>query len=291
MKKNLRREFQRGFALSTQGELLAVIDAYKNRTATRNELRCFAAKLEKSAMHKESMVDLARIVNKRSGMKGIRRLSHGEIERAGECVSGVLRNGGEFGDEPSRPKAISRKALQHIAQGRCTKVEAILLLMYFLKRISQAKPLQKLDEGERYARFRFSELTELSGIPKANLSRALRKLEEKGFLGTVDVAKQNENTYGLCFVDGPSLSLVRVAQLTRRERRLNRQNETTTPSRDFDNAPPKETTTLRKEYPKRVHNKRGKETLSSSGRCTQEDWDRILRRAAQMKAEFLEQAA
>ena len=291
MNKKLRHEFQKGFALSTSGEILAVIDGYRTRALARNELRTFAARLEATALHEKSRVDVARIVNKKSGMEGVRRLSQSQIDRAGEKVDAHLASLTELISEAPRPKAIPRRVLQHIAQGRCTKVEAILLLMYCQRRISQTKPLQRLIEGERYARFRFAELEALSGIPRANLSRALKKLEAKGFLGTVDVAKQNENAYGLCFVDGPLISLVRHRQETRHARRARLRKKTTTPPVPSDNTPTYETTSLRKGYPKRVPKKRQLVTEGRSARCTQNEWERILLRAQQMKAEQMDQAA
>ena len=70
--------------------------------------------------------------------------------------------------------------------------------MYFARRISQAKPLQRLEEDERYARFRLGELEELSGIPRANASRAFARLSERGFLGNIEVAKgDRRKTIGL----------------------------------------------------------------------------------------------
>ena len=291
MNKKLRHEFQKGFALSTTGEILAVIDGYRTRALARNELRVFAARLEASALHKESRVDVAHIVNKRSGMDGVRRLSRADIERAGERVDAHLAERAQDISEAPRPKAISRRVLQHIAQGRCTKVEAVLLLMYFQRRITQSKPLQLLKDGERYARFRFAQLEEPSGIPKANLSRALRKLEAKGFLGTVEVSKRNENAYGLCFVDGPLISLVRHRQETRHSRRARLRKEMTTPPVHSDNTPPHETTTLRKDYPKRIPKKRETLSVRETGRCTKEDWERILLLGAQMRAEQMDQAA
>ena len=68
----------------------------------------------------------------------------------------------------TRTKAVSRRVLQHIAQGRCTKVESIFLLYYFSRRISQAVPKSRLQTGERYARFKFDELEESPMLPLAH---------------------------------------------------------------------------------------------------------------------------
>ena len=189
-------------------------------------------------------------------------------------------------DDPDRPKAVSRRALQHIAQGRCTKVEAVVLLMYFARRISQVKAMQKLEEGERYSRFTLRELEQLSGSPKANLSRALQKLRHKGILGTVEVAKQNENQYGLLYIDGPLLSLVRSRQAVAGRCTT----RTTTPPRRNDNAPTLESTTLRKDSPKRIPKKnRGlRSGLPPTSRET--EWNRILLRGQQMKEMEMRQA-
>lgn len=287
MKAKMHREFQKGFALTTRGRLLAVIEGYRAKVLARDELRVFAATLEHEALHPRSRVDLTHIVNKRTGTKGIRRMSGPEIEKARERLGTVLDRTADRNLADERPKSVSRRALQHIAQGRCTKVEAVLLLMYFARRISPTRPLQRLEEGERYARFTLAQLEELSGSPKANLSRALQKLREKGFLGTLAVSKRNENQYGLLYVDGPLLSLVRTRQVVQRAKPA----KTTTPRSRIDNAPHTESTTLRKDSPKRIPKKSREAQWKGPSPSRDADWERIQLRAWQMKESHMDQAA
>jgi hypothetical protein len=177
--------------------------------------------------------------------------------------------------------------LRHIAQWRSTSNEAVVLLYYMARRVRQAKPLERLKAGERYARFTYGELEELSGIPRANVSRAVTRLKDRGWLNTVDVAKQNENVYGQLFVDGALISFSAARRPVNNRGRKKAQDERN------DNTPLHETTTLRKEDPKTgissFHGKVGEKTgprVSLSA-----EFERIKRRAEQMKAELMRQAA
>jgi hypothetical protein len=68
-------EFRDGYAVTSEAKVTAVIAGYKAGKLKRNELRVFAARLEETALHEKSRVELARILNCNSGMKGVRRLS------------------------------------------------------------------------------------------------------------------------------------------------------------------------------------------------------------------------
>jgi hypothetical protein len=59
-----------------------VLRGYKERALMRNELRVFAAKLERQALPATSKVDVAHILNKKARTKGIRRLTAREIATA-----------------------------------------------------------------------------------------------------------------------------------------------------------------------------------------------------------------
>lgn len=287
MKPATKNEFKKGYALAERGRLLDVISGYRSKFVTRTELRVFAAELEHHALHPDSRVDLAHILNKSARSRGIRRLSASEIEAARGRLRDLFDGPNSRSDGDARPKAVSRRALQYIAQGKCTNVETIVLLMYFARRITQTKPLQRLEHGERYARFTLAELEVLSGSPKANLSRALQRLRVRGLLGTIPVAKPNENNYGLLYVDGPLLSLVRTRQPIRQLAPA----KTTTPPTRSDNAPPKETTTPIKTYPKRVLQERRVAEQVRRASSTMSDWDRILLRAKQEEDAVMTQAA
>ncbi len=75
--------------------------------------------------------------------------------------------------------------------------------------------MKRLETEERYARFTYRELSGLSGISRAKISRAVSSLKTKGYLATAWVVKRNENEFGLLFVDGPALTLVKSAPKNR----------------------------------------------------------------------------
>jgi hypothetical protein len=277
-------EFREGYAVTTEGQVTAVIAGYEAGKLKRNELRVFAGRLEEQALHKESKVDLARILNCNSGIRGVRRLRDGEIARAGQTLDAWP---GAEAAERTRPVIVSRRVLRHIAQGRSTSNEAVVLLYYMARRVRQVKPLERLKPGERYARFRYAELEELSGIPRANVSRAVARLKDRGWLNTVDVAKQNENVYGQLFVDGALISFSGARRPVNNWRRQKADGERN------DNTPLHETTTLRKEHPKtEIRSFHGK-VVEEAGRkvSLSAEFERIRRRAEQMKAELMRQAA
>jgi hypothetical protein len=280
-------EFRGGFALLKKSEAEAIITGYRDGLVKKDTLRVFAAMKEKGALHAKSKVDLSRITNSKSEKKGLKRLRVGLIERERERLASLLKTPPEATE---RRKCASRRALRAIAQGRLSCTESIVLLMYFAKRITQVKPLKRLEVGERYARFTFRELEELSGISRANISRAVASLKAKGFLSTVAVVKLNENQFGLLFVDGVLLTLIPGAARRDRSKPLApvRVHEKATPPLQFNNSPVIKSATLKKDYPKReiLKNK-----LGSFSQGTKSDWERIKERARLIRENLGEQAA
>lgn len=278
-------EFRDGYAVTTEAEVMGLIAGCRDGRLRRNEVRLFAARLERRALHKKSKVDLARILNCRSGTRGVRRLRTSEIERAAEVLSGrLLERRGEI----SRSILLSRKVLRHIAQGRCTMNEAVVLLYYMVRRIRQSKPIQRLKSGERYARFTYRALEQVSGIPRANVSRAVARLKTRGWLNTVDVPKRNENAYGQLFVDGVLISLAGARRPVNNRGRKRGRGERN------DNTPVNETTTLRKNYYPKTRIRAIHEEIREERRhgvTLSDDFERIKRRAKQMRAELLDEAA
>lgn len=278
-------EFRDGYAVTSEAMVTAIITGYRAGRLKRNELRVFAARLEETVLHKKSRVDLARILNCNSGIKGVRRLRDSEITEAGKSLDTWL------GSEPaasSRPVIVSRRVLRHIAQGRSTSNEAVVLLYYMARRVRQAKALERLRPGERYARFTYGELEELSGIPRANVSRSVSRLKDRGWLNTVDVAKQNENVYGQLFVDGALISLSAA------RRPVNNRGRKKPDDERNDNTPLHETTTLikRKDPKTRISSFCGKSVEETGQRVSlSAEFERIKRRAEQMKAELMRQVA
>lgn len=279
-------EYRGGYSLTPSSDLEAIITGYRDGKLNKDGLRVFAARQEKAALHAKSKVDLSRIVNSKSELKGVKRLRKGVIERVGESLDELLKASPEGS---KRLRCVSRRALRAIAQGRLSCVESIVLLMYFSKRISQTKPLKRLEVGERYARFTYGELAELSGISKANISRAVASLKAKGWISTVWVVKPNENQFGLLFVDGPLLTLIpEAARKDRSKPPPPEVNKSATPPAQNNNSPLINLPTLRKEDPKREIQERKQGSFSHVKNM---DWERILARAKQMRENTEEQAA
>jgi len=286
-------EFRDGYVLVNKTELELMINAYKTRQIRRNELRVFAAMCEEKGLHRRSRVDIPRIVNCKSGMRGIRRLSATAINRAQANIRNVLDSAPK-GDS-TRRIAVSRRMLRHAAKGGATSNEIIVMLYYCMRRIRQRRCLMRLNDGERYARFTYRELERISGIPRANICRAISRLRAKGFINNVWVKKQNENQFGLLFVDGTLVSLSCPRQREdRREIPTGEEDISTTPASQNNNAPPEESTTLRNDNPKkrylRISRDANRRTIVTNV-SKHSDWERILRRSEQMKSELIEQAA
>jgi hypothetical protein len=275
-------EYRGGYALVTESAIDSLITGYRDGVINKDSIRVFAARAEKSALHSKSKVDLSRILNNKSSLEGVKRLRCGIIERAGEKVDQTLI-AAPRGSQ--RRKCAPRKALRAIAQGRLSCTESVVLLMYFRKRITQVKPMKRLESGERYARFTYRELEELSGISRANISRAVASLKQKGFLSTVWVVKPNENEFGLLFVDGPALTLIKTAPKNRENPPV---NEKATPPEQKNNAPVIVLTTLRKDNLKREIQR---ERAGGSSYKFGSELSRIIERARQMKERLEEQAA
>jgi hypothetical protein len=279
-------EYRGGYSLTKSTELEAIITGYRDGKLNKDALRVFAARREKAALHAQSKVDLARIVNSKAELEGVKRLRAGVIARAGASLDQLTTNSPQ-GTE--RLKCVSRRALRAIAQGRLTCTESVVLLMYFSKRISQTKTMKRLEVGERYARFTYGELEELSGISRANISRAVASLKAKGWLSTVWVVKPNENQFGLLFVDGPLLTLIPgAARMDRSKPPAPEVNKSATPPAQKSNAPVIELPTLKKDDPKREIQERKQGSFPQG---LKSDWERIQARARQIRANLEEQAA
>lgn len=300
-KKSIRyRQFQGGYAKVPAGELRALMEGYRRRLFRRNEIRVFAARWEAAALHCESRVSLYRIVNCDSKKAGVRRLSETQINTASAKLDDwlpVLVEGIADGSI-KRTKPVARRALRHIARGGSTSVEGLFLLAYFMRRIPQSKPMQRLRDSEHYARFRYAEFESWTGVSRATQSRMLPRLMHRGYLNTIEVHQQNQNAYGQLFVDGPMLSLVRSHQSPRRPmRQANRQasNERSSPAARNVNAGGHERSTARKSNPKReIREGKGPiEEGANTWLATHRDADlrRIALRAAQMEGQRMNQAA
>lgn len=295
-KRSIRyRQFAGGYAQALDSQLMAVLAGYERGLLQRNEVRVFAGRLEQSALHKASNVSLYRIINCQSQRKGNRRLSGGEIQTAIESLDRVLPSLQKEieVERPATTKPVARKVLRYIARGSATTVEALFCFAYFLRRIPQRKPMQRLQPDEHYSRLRYAEFEAWTGVHRATQSRILHRLVSRGYLNTAPVHKQNENCYGQLFIDGPLLSLVRPRQAVRRQ--VEATKKTSTPPRDLVNAPSEKTSTLRNLNPKMEIQER--ESFVSRlkegfwGGHTDPDLRRIALRAAQMVEEAVGQAA
>ncbi len=210
MRRTVNREYQGGYVAIRESILLELIAHYRKRKAGFKDLvRVFAAIHEKKGLPKGSKVDLYRIINCKANQRGCRRLSHSRIITMVQEVRSIV-TAAEEASPKGRKRPVSRKALQAVAQGRLSASEALILLFYASRRITQSKEMQRLNEEERYGRFKYAELRELTGLEKARIGEAVSKLCDKGFLHVVHVHQSNVNAYGLCFVDGWLISLYRT---------------------------------------------------------------------------------
>jgi hypothetical protein len=289
------RQFAGGYAQALDSQLKAVLTGYQRGLLRRNEVRVFAARLEHTALHQASKVSLYRIVNCQSQRKGNRRLSSGEIQTAIETLDSVLSPLQQEceAEQPAAIKPVARKVLRHIARGSATSVEALFCFAYFLRRIPQRKPMQRLQTQEHYARLRYAEFEAWTGVHRATQSRIFKRLVARGYLNTAPVHKQNENAYGQLFIDGPLLSLVRPRQAVHRQSSAT--EKTSTPKQDSVNAPTEKKSTLRNLNPKTEILEREKLVARLKdgvfGKHRDLDLQRIACRAAQMADELTDQAA
>ena len=206
-------------------------------------------------------------------------------------------------ERPAVNKPVARRVLRHIARGSATTVEALFCFAYFLRRIPQRKPMQRLKPDEHYARLRYAEFEAWTGIHRATQSRILQRLINRGYLNTAPVHKQNENCYGQLFIDGPLLSLVRPRQAARRRpATINRPESNSdacekksTPSQDLVNTPTEKKSTLRNLNPKTEIQEQERLVCELKngflGRHRDPSLQRIAARAAQMMEGMQSQAA
>jgi hypothetical protein len=220
------RQFQDGYAKVPARQLGAMLQGYRLGLFRRNEVRVFAALWEAASLHQDSLVSLYRIVNCQSKKKGNRRLSQSAIDAAATKLRRLLPElesrtllGPNDKPIPATTKPVARRVLRHVAQGGSTTVEALFYFAYFMCRIPQRKPMQRLKSQEHFARFRYAHFETWTGVLRTSQSRLLQRILDRGFLNTAEVHKQNENVYGQLYIDGPMLSLVRPRQSNRRRRR------------------------------------------------------------------------
>ena len=210
-------EYNGGYLYSSTTELEVLLSEYRARAKAKTEagkggavkglkdiLRVWAAgqelgkKIELSNPKQAERLTLNYILNN----SGKGRLSTRRIEKAQSALTSLH---GE-GLNGYRVK-VSRELLRCIAKGNLSVPETLVSLVYTLRRKPQRKTLKSLSPGQRYARFTFRELQAITGLHPSTASTACRKLKERGLLEVVEIVQPNVNRYGLCFVDGPALSL------------------------------------------------------------------------------------
>lgn len=293
-KKGIERdEFAGNYTVALREELLTIIGAYRSRKLSKDKLRVYAAMLERRALYAKSKVDLHGIVNaKRSVAHTISRARIASIE----CeLRNLLR------DLPTDGKkvAVSRKMVQYIARGQATCSEGLVLLFYCVRRLKQRRRLERLREGERYARFRYRMLADLAGCDRTTVGRAVEKLRRRGYIQTLEVQQRNRDYYGCLFVDGPLVSLTsQVGRGTRSAPKL------PAPAADSADAPSPFLPTPENTDPKtRIPNERNfafrlrehdgvlEAKIVSPRRRACAEFARIQERAAQMRASFADAVA
>ncbi len=295
------QQYQGGYARVAAAQLQGLLEGYRRGVFRRNEVRVFAGRWEHQALHSDSLVTLYRVINCRSHQKGNRRLSHAAIAAAAAKLDKHLpglQSTFEQGDgHKTELKPVARRVLCHVARGGATTVEALMCFAYFLRRVPQRRPLQRLKADEHYARFRYAEFEAWTGVRRETQSRVIVRLMERGFINKLPVHKQNENVYGSLFIDGESLSLVRRGQTPRRRYKhaKPRPKKTSTRLADSVNSPPQKTSTLRNINPKtEIEERDGRiERLERGALAHHGDSDlrRIAWRAVQMEQQRHLQAA
>ncbi|QEG37365.1 hypothetical protein [Bythopirellula goksoeyrii] len=302
------RQFQEGYAKVPAVQLRALLEGYRQRIFRRDEVRVFAATWEAAALHRDSKVSLYRILNcNAKHHPRHRRMSHVEIDSAASKLATQLpkleQQLAECNDDcqwSATTKPVARRVLRHVARGGATTVEALFYFAFFMCRIPQRKPMQRLRPQEHYARFRYADFQEWTGVLRTSQSRLLQRILDRGFLNTEEVHKQNENVYGQLYIDGPMLSLVRPRQSNCRRRRGRIKANTpppqkmTTPLEGIGNTPFKMRATLINGNPKTEIKRPEKALKLKEGHfaCHADaELRRIALRAAQMAEQCQSQAA
>lgn len=312
-RKNIRYwQFEGGYAQAREFELRAVLEGYRQGHFRRNEVRVYAARLEHLARHPNARrLDLARILNCHSHLKGNRRLSQRQIDDATSNLDAMLpvilsKQESQFESEGRRGtrKPVARKVLQHIARGGATTVEALFYFAYFMTRIPPRAARDRLMANEHYARIRYCDFQAWTGVHRATQSRLMPRIVARGYLNSVEVRKRNENRYGQLFIDGPMTSLVRKRQVPSKSQRpqkalqraeTHQREKRSTPTKEKVNAPRYKWSTLDNKNPKTEIEEHEKlvERLNSPRPAGHMGaaFERIRLRAAQMAAEWRPQTA
>ena len=255
-KKNIRYwQFEGGYAQAWDTQLRALLEGYRLGHFRRNEVRVFAARLEFAARHPNSkqlqLCSRSELELSPQGQSSIFR-TRKSTTRPESSTSISPRSRSSLKPSGSRPRERScaqagrQSVLRHIATGGATTVEALFCFAYFMRRIPQRKPMQRLLAGRAIRPFRYADFQEWTGVHRATQCRMLRRLIERGYLNTVPVSQQNANAYGQLFVDGPVLSLVRRKQASSRRKRppLDARDKRSTPRQEKVNAPLHKRSTL-----------------------------------------------
>lgn len=291
MKTKKSKEYQGGYVPIEEGLLHLIIGEYKNKkSGYKNLVRVFSAICEKKAVKNEK-VDIYRIINCKSKEKGARRLSKKLIDENLNKLKKLI-------DTPIKPslkrkRPVARKVLRQIAQGLISPSEAIVLLYYASKRITQVNNMKRLNQDERYARFKYADLKEHTGLEKSRIGEAVTKLKEKGLLHVVEVHQSNVNTYGLCFTDGWIISLYRVmAECVKKVVSVvkNKVNKTATAVKEKSNAICNKTAMLKKKNIKTL-NKKIKNSNFEKKETWNETLDRLKKKCKLIEGEVIPQTA
>ncbi len=263
-------EFRGNYSVVNRSEIKAILMGYRHGQIRKNELRVYAARLETRALHPKSKVDIYRIVNPQKSRR--RRIPAGAVARSLETVDDVLRDVAAG----KRKIVVSRKMLRFIARGGCSCTEAVVLLFYCYRRKKQDRRLERLREGERYARFTYAMLSEACGAHPSNISRAVSRLRIRGILATRFVNQESVNCYGQLFVDGPSVSLTPQHEV------MDGDAGKATPSQDFAKTPAGFSSCPRKTDPKRRILERKEEARRAT--YSSEAWERFAQRYPKVRS-------
>lgn len=254
--RRIERDYRGGYARTT--DLDALFEAIKAKKILKNELRYFCAKLEYEEAR--GAVSIDQIIN----TPGKRRFTSGEQER---CKLSLIQSLVKDPKERELTAKIPRKFLKVAAKGRLKMSEMITALFYFRWRMPQRRRRTSLLRGERYARFTYALVEQVTGLARATVCVALQMLRNNKLISIVWRPMYEIKKFGLLFVDGPALNLYyqKDERLRRRHPGFNltkKRTHSTKNTNAIDRTLPKNSFSTKKEFQRSsVENKESKTNL------------------------------
>lgn len=212
-KNKQEKHFQGGYIRASRLQCDLLLELAKAAKGEGNKLkvhqtRIFAALLiKKGSPNQNFSTDW--LIN---GDEPKRRMTKGQQKTALDRLKEIKEGFELETDEKSKwDVKIPSKVLFQMARGKILALRAVLLILYFSRRMTQKKPYKGLKKGECYARINYKEVSELLGYSRSRICECMKWLRKNLLLFVVSMKKQNENRYGMCFVDGAQIGTKRRA--------------------------------------------------------------------------------